>query len=241
MPAGGAPKRTAKRLTKRGKPARGRPPVISTERLLDVAREVFLEHGIRATTATVAARAGVSEGTIFHRFSSKDALFRAAMRFDPEELPTLLASLAGRVGEADLRATLLEVGGRVLEVGRVALPVMMMSWSNPESDLSLPKAIQRGEGYRRAFRGVRAFFEGEIAAGRLGGSGPEIFARLFMGSLHHFCLGELFLLDEGDRAMTGASFVEGLVDTLLRAGRYDERATGSGGVASKRRRSLSRL
>ena len=241
MEARAGKRRAAKLQPARAKPARGRPPVISTERLLDVAREVFLEHGIRATTAAVAARAGVSEGTIFHRFASKDALFRAAMRFDPEELPSLLASLAGRVGEADLRATLLEVGGRVLEIGRVALPVMMMSWSNPESELSLPKAVQRGEGYRRAFRGVRAFFEGEIAAGRLAGSDPEIFARLFMGSLHHFCLGELFLLDEGDRALPGPDFVEGLVDTLLRAGRYDERATGRGRPASKRRRSLSRL
>ena len=63
---------------------RGRPPVISTERLLDVAREVFLELGIRATTSEVATRAGIAEGTIFHRFKSKEELFRAAMNFDPD-------------------------------------------------------------------------------------------------------------------------------------------------------------
>ena len=42
--------------------------MISKERLLVVAREVFLELGIRATTLEVAMRAGVAEGTIFHRF-----------------------------------------------------------------------------------------------------------------------------------------------------------------------------
>ena len=54
------------------RPSRGRPPTITSERLLDVARDVFLECGIRATTQDVAERAGVSEGVLFHRFKSKD-------------------------------------------------------------------------------------------------------------------------------------------------------------------------
>src|SRR4051795_786207 len=87
-------------------PRRGRPPVISDEKILDTARDVFLEHGIRATTAEVAVRARISEGTIFHRFKSKDALFRAAMRFEPEKGPELVEALMPRVGEADLRRSL---------------------------------------------------------------------------------------------------------------------------------------
>src|SRR6188768_584747 len=82
---------------------RGRPPVISNERLLEVAREVFLEFGIRATTLEVATRAGVAEGTIFHRFKSKDELFRAAMNFDPDAALALVNDLplqpAAHVGE----------------------------------------------------------------------------------------------------------------------------------------------
>lgn len=206
-----------------------------------MAREVFLERGIRATTAEVAARAGVSEGTVFHRFATKEALFRAAMRFDPEELPSVFASLSSRVGEPDLRATLRDVGLRVLEVGRVALPVMMMSWSNPSAEASLAQAIARGAGYRRAFQGVRAFFEGERRSGRLRAVEPEILARLFMGSLHHHCVAELFLLDEGERPMGATRYVEGLVDVLLDAARFDPRATPSPRPASHRRRPLSRL
>src|SRR5215510_866081 len=87
---------------------RGRPPVISRERLLEIAREVFLEHGIRATTAEVATRAGVAEGTIFLRFKSKVDLFRAAMQFDPDQAIAFVESLAARAGAPDLRATLLE-------------------------------------------------------------------------------------------------------------------------------------
>src|SRR4051812_49628526 len=106
-------------------PRRGRPPVISDEKILDTARDVFLEHGIRATTAEVAVRARISEGTIFHRFKSKDALFRAAMRFDPEQGPQLIEGLLPRVGADELRGSLIVLGLRLLELGRVILPVMM--------------------------------------------------------------------------------------------------------------------
>src|SRR5687768_9085793 len=99
---------------------RGRPPVISNERLLEVAREVFLEFGIRATTLEVAARAGVAEGTIFHRFKSKEELFRAAMRFDPEEALAFVERLPGLAGTAELRAILVRFAEQFLELGRVA-------------------------------------------------------------------------------------------------------------------------
>jgi len=47
-----------------------RPPVITEERILDAARGVFLKKGIRATTAEVAKRAGIAEGSIFNRFDT---------------------------------------------------------------------------------------------------------------------------------------------------------------------------
>jgi len=52
-----------------------RPTVIRDETIIDAAREVFLERGFGATTAEVAVRAGVSEGSIFKRFNSKVDLF----------------------------------------------------------------------------------------------------------------------------------------------------------------------
>jgi AcrR family transcriptional regulator len=197
--------------------ARGRPQVITNERLLELAREVFLESGIRATTAEVAKRAGVSEGTVFHRFKSKDALFRAAMRFNPEELPAPVLALTATAGTGDLRANLLAFATRMLDVGRIALPVLMMSWSNPTGEYSLEKMSERGEGYRRAFRGIRGFFEAELRAGRLGDIDSELFARVFMGSLHHYCMSELFLVNQGGRQLSPAAFAEGLVDMLLSA------------------------
>lgn len=193
---------------------RGRPPVITSEHLLDIARAVFLERGIRATTAEVAERANISEGTIFHRFKSKDALFRAAMRFDPDQMPEPFLRLPeGGVG--DLRATLIDLGTRMLAIGRIALPMMMMSWSNPAGDYSIDKLINRPHGYRRALQRLLAFFAAEVEAGRLRAD-PEALARMFMGSLHHYCMTELIFSGESpQKKLPPTTYVESLVDVML--------------------------
>jgi AcrR family transcriptional regulator len=210
---------------------RGRPPVISRERLLEVAREVFLEHGIRATTSEVAARAGVAEGTLFHRFKSKEELFHAAMRFDPHEAVTFVESLPGLAGKGPLRATLVGFATRFLELGRRALPAMMMQWSNPEVGLCSGQMGERAERYRRVVRAISAYFEAEMAGGRLARRNPEVVARMLLGSLHHYCMSELFARDVGTLTLT--EFAEEVVDVLLDAGRVN---VGRARVAARRRR-----
>ncbi len=218
MTEGRRPPRSTRRPERPRPRGRGRPPVISSEALLEVARQVFLEKGIRATTADVAERAGVSEGTIFHRFRSKDELFRAAMRFDPADLPALFAELEGMVGKGDLRENLVGLAMRMLELGRVAIPIMMMSWSNPEDELSLEKISAKSEAYRRAGSMIRTFFEREIEAGRIAAADPTVLARVFLGSLHHFAMSQLLVLaDKGPLAIPPEAFVQGLVDLIVRA------------------------
>jgi len=221
------------------KPAskRGRPPVISDDRLLEAAREVFLARGIRATTAEVAERAHVSEGTIFHRYKTKDALFRAAMRFDPEKMPSLLEFLAPRADEVDLRSKLVGLALRTLSFGRVAVPMLMMSWSNPGGEYSLEKLLVDDAHIEtskvtkdRWFRGVKALFDSEIESGGLAPVNSEILARMFLGTLRDYCFREL-LLDVTPR-MSPEAFSESVVDMVLRAARPD---AASAPPASNRR------
>jgi AcrR family transcriptional regulator len=193
--------------------SRGRPPVISTERLLEVAREVFLELGIRATTSEVANRAGIAEGTIFHRFKSKEELFRAAMNFDPDAALAVVEALPSRAGTGDLRRTLVEFAQRFIDLGRIAMPVLMMSWSNPESQLCAERTHERSSRYRRVLGALSGFFAAEIAAGRMRHGEPEVLARMLIGSLHHFCMSELFLGTPG--SFTHHQFAEHVVDVLL--------------------------
>lgn len=193
---------------------RGRPPVISSERLLEVAREVFLELGIRATTAEVAKRAGIAEGTIFHRFKSKEELFRSAMNVDPDTVVSLVEELRARAGVGELRATLIEFAERFMDFGRTAMPVMMMSWSNPEGQLCHERTSERASRYRRVLGALTTFFEIEMAGGRLRRADPEVMSRMLLGSLHHFCMIELFAGTAGDTPSAG-EFGQKVVDILL--------------------------
>jgi AcrR family transcriptional regulator len=193
--------------------SRGRPPVISTERLLEVAREVFLELGIRATTSEVASRAGIAEGTIFHRFKSKEELFRSAMNFDPDAALALVEQLLAGAGAGELRATLIEFAERFLELGRVAVPVMMMAWSNPEH-LCAERTSERTTRYHRMLGALSRYLEAEMQGGRLRRAPPETMSRMLIGSLHHYCMIEHFM-GGPSRSPSHRQFAEQVVDVLL--------------------------
>lgn len=67
-----------------------RPRRISDAQIDAAAREVFVEHGLGAPVAEVAARLGVSHSALLQRAGSKEELARRALR---PELPPALADL----------------------------------------------------------------------------------------------------------------------------------------------------
>lgn len=224
-----AAKRTAPTIPAEGptkRPARGRPPRISTEALLDVARDVFLELGIRATTMEVARRAGVSEGVIFHRFKSKDALFREAMRFDLDDVPKRVAGLVDGLETTEIREALIRVASALLEIGRVAIPLMMMSWSNPDRGDACQAETKRAD-YLEMVKRLAGFFQARMDEGKLRRVDSEIFTRTFLGAIHHYCMSQLVAASEAQAiTLPDDMFVRGLVDLLLvGAAPDDEQAT----------------
>jgi AcrR family transcriptional regulator len=223
------------------KPAsrRGRPPVISDDRLLEAAREVFLARGIRATTAEVAERAQISEGTIFHRYKTKDAFFRAAMQFDPEEVLKIADTLMPRVGDGDLRSTLVALALRVMSYGRIAVPMMMMAWSNPGGEYSFEKMMvdekmvaNKQLVQDRWLRGLRGLFDAEIERGRLAPVDSEMLTRMFVGTLRDYCFRELLSNAEG--GVTPEAFAESVVDLILRAASPAHESTSVAPIAPPR-------
>lgn len=56
------------------------------ERIIAAAVEVFAEHGLDASTAEIAHRAGVGEATLFRRFPSKDDLILAVVQSQMEKV-----------------------------------------------------------------------------------------------------------------------------------------------------------
>jgi len=182
-----------------------------------VARDVFLERGIRATTLEVAERAGVSEGVLFHRFKSKEALFGAAMDFDREEAPRRVLKAIEELQQDDLlepREAIVRLASTLVEVGRVALPIMMMSWSNPQP-CAVPLFDKKRSKFREILKTLGGYFEQQMERGRLRQMDAEVLARTLLGAVHHFVMTRI-LLEEGDSSvMPEGMFVRGLADLML--------------------------
>src|SRR5580658_9339702 len=106
-----------------------RPVSIKDETIIEAARQVFLERGIQGTTAEVAERAGVSEGSVFKRFKSKGDLFRAAMGDNIAD-PPFARDLHARVGKGDVREIMFDIGMEIVAFFRRLIPLHMMAWSN---------------------------------------------------------------------------------------------------------------
>ena len=190
-----------------------RPVSIKDETIIDAARHVFLERGIQATTAEVAERAGVSEGSVFKRFKSKSELFRAAME-DRLIEPDWMHDLGGRVGQGDMRENLFGLGISIIAFFRDLMPLMMMAWSNPAPN-GLPGIIAGPNPPPvRVTKQLTGYFEAEMRAGRLRRQDAEVVARSFLGSLIHFVFFELLHRAEGELPLSTEAYVRGLVSLL---------------------------
>jgi AcrR family transcriptional regulator len=186
-----------------------RRPSITDEQILEAARACFEEYGLSATTAQIAQRAGVSEGSLFRRFPTKLSLFHAAMAMRDPEWFALLDELQGT---GDLRDNLNTIALQMLDhfesVIRRFSMVMAMG----------PSEEHRWEGNEipiRVIGRMSRFFESERRAGRIRGADPEVLARMLLGSLHHYAFAELHGLNDF-YPMPRKTYIRGVVDTLMR-------------------------
>lgn len=191
-----------------------RPVTIRDEDILEAARAVFLERGIRATTADIAKRADVSEGSLFKRFRSKDELFRVALGGHYEPDFELHRMLAARVGQGDVEETLVMLGHGLMEKFFTMMPDWMMSWANSGGE----KRFEWGGGPPpNMIKGQRAFagyLEGEMRLGRVKRGDAEVIARTFSGAIYLFCFTEVMFGPSPELPMPRAAFVRGLVRSL---------------------------
>jgi len=190
-----------------------RPVSIKDETIVAAARAVFLERGIQATTADVAERAGVSEGSVFKRFKSKSDLFRAAMG-DRLVEPAFLKTLGARVGQGEVRDNLFGLGMEIIAFFRELLPLMMMAWSN-QAPNGLPSHLTGPNPPPvRALKDISGYFEAEMRAGRLRRQDPEVVGRAYIGSLNSFVFFGLLQSAHGELPVGDETYVRGLVSLL---------------------------
>jgi AcrR family transcriptional regulator len=210
----------------------GRRPVIEDAQILVAARDVFLEHGVRGTTADVAARAGISEGSIFNRFQSKDHLFRCAMHTG--EPPSWVQGLALREGRGPLGRELEELGLELLHFFRKIIPLAMMSWSAPDERRDDGEAAPL-----RSHRALAAYFQSEMRRGRLRKVDPFVLAATFSGAVwNHAAMELMFHADKHLPPTDDRKFVRGMVELLLRGVGSDSPSTRTKSPEPRRGRGL---
>ncbi len=189
-----------------------RPVSIHPDKIIEAAREVFMTHGYKASTARIAKAAGVSEGSLFKHYKSKCELFLAAMNVEAIEQSwgdCLMAS----AGKGDIRTTLETAGAHLLNQLRLILPRMMMVTS---SGVTIPKHHQPGQRPPpiQKMEVLCKYFNLEIKAGRMEMASPEIQAQAFLGALSHYAWCETMF------DFTPAApevYVRNVVDTIVKA------------------------
>ncbi|MCA9562206.1 MAG: TetR family transcriptional regulator [Myxococcales bacterium] len=170
---------------------------------------MFVEKGWSASTASIAKAAGISEGTIFKRFGSKEALFKRALLIEPawsDQLQEL-------VGTNTVRENLKMMCEKQLAFFRDMLPRITpllachMSPKEVFGNNTVPPPV-------RAIRGMAAYLAGEQQMGRLGSRNAEVLSRMLLGALHGFAFAEFAELN-GMLSVDEHEFLDGLVDDPL--------------------------
>jgi AcrR family transcriptional regulator len=184
-----------------------RPQIVPDEQILAAAREIFLAEGVTASTLTIAKRAGVSEGTLFKRFGTKEALFLAALEISAE--PAWVKTLDGFVGQGEPQETLMALSLQMVASFRELMPRIIVLRSRGllhpfMQSLPDPPPV-------RAHRALTQYFTREIELGRFRTFHPSAAASLLLGALTHFVLVEEL---GGAIGASDRDFVRDLVETL---------------------------
>jgi AcrR family transcriptional regulator len=189
-----------------------RPTTISDDDILEAARAVFAEKGAHATTAEVAARAGVSEGTLFKRFGNKAQLFRAAMSTS-HEIDDVLDMLLG-IGPLETLQDFERLVELFIEKLRLVVPVVLMGWAQRKTEDGLPEELRTERpAPLRALLATTKLLERQMEAGTLQKRNAEVVARILIGSVWHYCFMEA-ALEKRNTDLRAETFVKELARLL---------------------------
>lgn len=165
----------------------GRPKLISDEALLATAREVFIEHGIGASTREIARRAGCSEAVLYQRFPTKPELFFAAMVPPAIDMEELLAKVDD---EADGLEQLERIAHALMVYFRKMVPVLVPLMTHPSFDFELFAERHVDTPIARLRLGLVKHLEGMRARGLIQTEHVGSIALTLFGTLHSLAIFE---------------------------------------------------
>ncbi len=190
----------------------GRPRQVSDDRILEVARACFLEHGPGVSTTVIAEQLGLSQAALFKRFRTKEALMLAAL--SPRAEPKWVSLVEGGPDDRPLREQLVEIATQVLEFLEGLVPCIAVLRASG-IDLDRVRSLKGESPPVRSHRLLVRWFERALARGLVAPGDAESMATAFFSPLqfraflHHLHGEALFRTPSRE-------FSERIVDVLWR-------------------------
>jgi AcrR family transcriptional regulator len=190
---------------------RGRPTTIRDEEILDAARDVFREDGHATTTAKIAKRARVSQGILFYRYQSKEALLAAVIHRETQP-PELLREIVKSAGKESIAGNLERIVETLLESVSRAHPFLELAMTSPASGeihkLLFSKTTKLPP--QQIVELISDYFAAEIELDRIRAIDTSVVARAIFGAcIDYVRSGQVTQGHDARRA-----FVRGLVDIV---------------------------
>lgn len=105
---------------------------ITDEKILAVARSLFLKQGVSASTRVIAKKAGISEAVIYQRFGTKKDFFFAAMKLPEARLKTIFDT---QPGSGQVVKNIEGISLQIIDYFREVMPVFLTLISHPSFNL----------------------------------------------------------------------------------------------------------
>ena len=159
----------------------GRPKKISDEEFIEGARACLIEHGPTVSTSTIAKCLGVSQATVFKRFSTKEEMVIACLR-PPSEVP-LYDVLRNGPDDRDFLGQFKEVirllNGH-LEKNLPAINVLRAAGISPEKLLN----HEQDQGPFKVVGLMTEWFKRAKKKGQIRDADPQALAIALIGAIH---------------------------------------------------------
>lgn len=184
--------------------------------ILEAALAVFAERGYAATRMDeIAHRAGVTKGTIYLYFNSKDAVFESLVR---ESIGTTLANLVTQAARFEgsaadlLRLMLRGIGNFLGTSDRVVLPKIIVAEAG---NFPVLAQFYRREVIDRGLALLQSVIARGIAQGEFRELAPQHVARLCVAPLLLAAIWRTTFADQDDAPYDIVGLIETHIDVLL--------------------------
>ncbi len=187
------------------------------ERIVEAAERVLRERGIAgATTKEIARAAGLSEGSLYNYFASKEALFLAVLGERLLPFFTLVCALQARAGSGTVRGNLAELARGALAFYHQSIPMGATFFADPALLARHREMLrERGAGPQKANEAAAAYLRAEQRLGRLPEAlNPTAVADLLLGACFQRAYWLQFL-GEDPPPEAEERFVQDILHTLL--------------------------